>query len=236
MTQIIFFDKVYGEVLIKVVAARDRMEDEMKNKIWMCFIILVVVIINISCNNNIESNSISSKNSLNGNLEDSLEDNIGDDSEYTEEYFVEKYSIYRNPIDKYFWPKIYSWDSSQVEIRNAQRAYKKAWKTEYQNLIKWLKKKCVYDEDKKNLSLLEKNISSQINIEKKVMKTDLINAYEVNPDSSWEKNNISRSSLVGNGTQDRLAQSEGELYRDVCMRILNIRGYEEYDFKFHETN
>lgn len=203
----------------------------MKNKIWMCFIICAIVIINISCNSKIESNNIEPEKSLNDNLEDDSED----DSEYTDEYFVEKYSIYRNPIDKYFWSKIYSWDASQVEIRKAQGEYKKAWKTEYQNVMKWLKKKCVYDEDKKNLSLLEKNVADQVEIEKKVMKTDLINAYEVDPDSSWAKNNISRSSLVGNGTQERLAQSEGELYRDVCMRILNLRGYGEYEFKFRET-
>ena len=80
------------------------------------------------------------------------------------------FSIYRNPIDKYFWSRIYSWDASQVEIRGAQ-------------------------------------------------------------------NSISRISSLGHGTQERLAQSEGELYRDVCMRILNLHGGEGgYEFKFHETD
>lgn len=198
------------------------------NKNFIKVILLVIILLN-GC-------KYPSANEHKSNENYNKEDVSEDDQEYTDEYFVEKYSIYRNPIDKYFWSKIYSWDASQVEIRKAQRAYKKAWKTEYQNVMKWLKEKCVYDEDKKNLSLLEKNVADQVEIEKKVMKTDLINAYEVDPDSSWEKNNISRSSLMGNGTQDRLAQSEGELYRDVCMRILNLRGYEEYEFKFREAN
>lgn len=98
-------------------------------------------------------------------------------------------------------------------------------------------KKCVYDEDKKNIKLLEQKIADQINIEKKVMETELINAYKTNPDSSQTQNSISRISLLGHGTQERLAQSEGELYRDVCMRILNLHGGEGgYKFKFNDAD
>lgn len=200
----------------------------MKNKIWMCFIVFVIIIINISCNNKTESNLINPERTSNGNLEDDSEKDL----EYTDEYLVEESSIYRNPIDQYFQSKLYSWDVSQVEYRKAQREYRKAWKAEYQNLMKCMKKKCVYDKDKKDLSLLEKNVAEQVDIEKKVLKTYLTNAYEVDPDSTWAENNTSRSSLVGKGTGDRLTQIEGELYRDVSMRILNLGGYEEYEFKF----
>lgn len=41
---------------------------------------------------------------------------------------------------------------------------------------------------------------------------------------------------MGNGTNDRLTEIEGRLYRDVCMRILNLVGYDEYEFKFRETD
>lgn len=205
----------------------------MKNKILICAIVFVFAMINISCSHKLESNNIS----LGTSSENDSENDSKDDSEDTDEYFVDKYSIYRNPIDKYFWPRIYSWDVSQAEIREAQKAYKKAWKTEYRNMMKWLKKKCVYDEDKKNIRLLEREIADQIDIEKKVMETELINAYKTNPHSSQVQNSISRISLLGHGTQERLAQSEGELYRDVCMRILNLHGGEkEYEFKFHETD
>lgn len=207
----------------------------MKNKILMCVIVLLVVMTNISCGNNLESNNIGLDTGLKDDSEDAddyKDDSVGD-FEDTDDYFVEKYSIYRNPIDKYYWPQIYSWDASQTEIREAQKAYKKAWKMEYQNMMKWLKKKCVYDEDKRNIKLLEEKIEDQIKIEKKVMEIELINAYKTNPDSSQAPNSVSRISLLGHGTQERLAQSEGELYRDVCMRILNLHGDEGvYEFKF----
>lgn len=198
----------------------------MKDKIWICFTIFALVILNVSCNNKIESNNIGSAKSLNDAPESAAEDD------------PENYSIYENPIDKYFLPQIYSLDSSHVQMREARYAYKKAWKMEYRNVMKWLKKKCVYDEDKKNISLLQKNVAQQIEIEKEVLKTELINAYKVNPDPRKVENSCSRISLQGNGTSERLIQSEGELYRDVCMRILNLHGQAdgEYEFKFRETD
>ncbi len=36
----------------------------------------------------------------------------------------------------------------------------------------------------------------------------------------------------GHGTRERLSQSEGEIYRDVCVRILNIYSG-DYKFKFY---
>ena len=36
----------------------------------------------------------------------------------------------------------------------------------------------------------------------------------------------------GHGTRERLSQSEGEIYRDVCIRILNIYSG-DYKFKFY---
>ena len=94
-----------------------------------------------------------------------------------------------------------------------------------------LKKKCVYAEDKRNINSLEKNIEQQIKVEKKVLKTELTEAYETNPDSSKVKNDFSRISLLGHGTRERLSQSEGEIYRDVCIRILNLYTG-KYKFKF----
>lgn len=155
---------------------------------------------------------------------------------YTDENFIKKYSIYRNPIDQSFLSKLNSWGESQVEYRQAQRDYQKVWKAEFQNLMKWMKKKCVYDEDKNDFSLLEKSVADQVDREKTVLKTDLIGAYKIDPDFSKAKNSVSRSSYMGNGTNDRLTEMEGRLYRDVCMRILNLVGYDEYEFKFRETD
>lgn len=210
----------------------------MKKRFWICLIIFVFGITSISCNKETESNKagLGQDAGVKDVSEDTAEDGSKDDSADTPEddmeEYSDEYSIYRNPIDKYFSPRIYSWDASQVEIREAQNAYKKAWKAEYKNVMKWLKKKCVYEEDKENIRLLEKSVAAQIKIEKRVLKTELIEAYKVHPDPKQAKNSISRISLLGHGTQERLAKSEGELYRDVCMRILNLGGYGEYKFKF----
>ena len=216
----------------------------MKNKIWISLIVLVIAIITISCQSETESNTASSEISINDDVENNSEQDFKDDSDEafedepaytTDEYFIKEHSVYRNPIDQYFWSKLNPKDKSETEYRGAQADYQKAWKAEYQNLMKWMKKKCVYNEDKNNLSLLEKSIAKQIDREKKVLKTDLTAAYKINPDPSKVKNSVSRMSCMGKGT-DRLTEIEGGLYRDVCMRILNLAGYDEYEFKFCETD
>lgn len=44
----------------------------------------------------------------------------------------------------------------------------------------------------------------------------------------WIENSVED----GHGTRERLSQSEGEIYRDVCIRILNIYSG-DYKFKFY---
>lgn len=182
---------------------------------------------NVSCSSETESKNIDSQET---SQEIQSKDFQSENSEKNVEE-TEEYSGSDNPIDKYFTPKLKSWDISEVELRENREAYKKAWKAEYKNVMKSLKKKCVYAEDKRNINSLEKNIEQQIKVEKKVLKTELTGAYEINPDSSKVKNDFSRISLLGHGTRERLSQSEGEIYRDVCIRILKLYTG-KYKFKF----
>ncbi|MDE6566501.1 MAG: RPC7 family DNA-directed RNA polymerase III subunit [Lachnospiraceae bacterium] len=236
-------------------------------KVEILLVVFVIAMMTWSCDSqgskhavsNGDSSSVESEPSLTNMPEktasiaevDSSEETAGEDEidspeetaeedeiDLSEGDYAEKYSVERNPIDQYFMSQIYSWDNSQVEIRAAQNAYKKAWKAEYKNLMKWLRKKCIYDEDSENIQLLEDNIDAQIEIEKKVLETNLINAYKVNPDSSQanKDNGFSRISLIGKGTGDRLNQCEGEIYRDVSMRIIYMTGGEEYEFQFREED
>lgn len=199
----------------------------MKNKIWTCLIILTIAAVNVSCNSETECKHIDSQvTSKEAQSKDFQSENFEKNVEDTEEY-----SGSDNPIDKYFTPKLKSWDISEVEFRENREAYKKAWKAEYKNVMKSLKKKCVYAEDKRNINSLEKNIEQQIKVEKKVLKTELTETYEINPDPSKVKNDFSRISLLGHGTRECLSQSEGEIYRDVCIRILNLYSG-KYKFKF----
>lgn len=146
--------------------------------------------------------------------------------------YADEFSVYNNPIDEYFLPRIYSWDKSQAEIRGFQDAYKKVWKAEFKSVTKWLRKKCIYETDKKNIELMEKSVSDYIERSKEVVLTELLDAYKVNPDAGKEKDAVSRMSSWGNGTRSRLNQIEGEIYRDASMRIINLYGGETgYEFR-----
>lgn len=150
---------------------------------------------------------------------------------------IEKYSVYHNPIDEYYLSTINCWDVSEVEIRAAQDDYRKAWKAEYKRLMKWLLKQCVYEEDREDLHALEESVADQIAIQRKVLTIAMTDGYAVNPDSSQIEGGLSRMSLPGNGTRSRLNQCEGEVYRDVSMRILYLyEGEKEYKFHFCETD
>ena len=56
-----------------------------------------------------------------------------------------------NPIDKYYKPIMTSSEVDEVTRRWAQDTYRGVWRAEFNHLIKWLKNKCQYDEDKKIL-------------------------------------------------------------------------------------
>ena len=153
----------------------------------------------------------------------------------TEDDYSGEDSIYDNPIDKYFLPRIFSWSRSQAEIRTAQDGYKKVWKDEFDNLIKWLQKKCAYEEDKKNVRDMKKSVEKNVEASMKVVQLELIDAYDVNPDPSKVEDHVSRISYWGNGTRSRLNQIEGQMYRDACMKIVNlnggVEGEETYEFR-----
>lgn len=139
---------------------------------------------------------------------------------------------YNNPIDEYFLPRIQSRDKCEAEIRGLQDNYKHAWKEEFENLTKWLCKKCIYEEDKENISSMEKSVSEYIERTKNVIATELTDTYEVNPNLEKGKDMMSRNSYWGNETRSALNQIEGEIYRDTCMRIISLHGAEtEYKFR-----
>lgn len=146
---------------------------------------MTIAAVNVSCNSETECKHIDSQvTSKEAQSKDFQSENFEKNVEDTEEY-----SGSDNPIDKYFTPKLKSWDISEVEFRENREAYKKHGRLNTKcNEIP--KKKCVYAEDKRNINSLEKNIEQQIKVEKKVLKTELTEAYETNPDSSKVKNDF----------------------------------------------
>lgn len=146
--------------------------------------------------------------------------------------YAEKFSVYNNPIDEYFLPKIYARDKCEAEIRDLQDTYKKVWKAEFKNVIKYLQEKCVYDEDKNNIKSMEKLVSDYAEKSREVIIPELLDAYKVNPNPGEGEETESRNSYWGNGTRSRLNQIEGEIYRDASMRIIDVWGEETgYEFR-----
>lgn len=121
------------------------------------------------------------------------------------EYYQEEYS---NPIDAYFLPRIEN-ASCEAERRQMQDTYRGVWKTEFENVMAWMQDKCVYQEDIDNLLLFEESVDSLIETTYTVwMVTD----YELPPSSDGRKS-------WGNGTRSAWNQKEGEIYRDVSMKL-----------------
>lgn len=137
---------------------------------------------------------------------------------------------YDNPIDEYFLPKINHADASQAEIRAYQDDYKNVWKDEFENLTKWLGKKCIYEEDRKKIQEMKKSVLEYAEKSKEVILTELLDTYKVNPDPG--KGEETRNSYQGNGTRSRLNQIEGEIYRDASMRMIRLYGEgAQYEFR-----
>lgn len=138
-----------------------------------------------------------------------------------------------NPIDAYFGPKMVSdYNVSESVRRSYQDTYRGVWRAEYRHLLKWLKKKCVYEEDRQNIENMDKALKKQITSMREVLATELLGNYKINPDSTKVKDGITRMAGWGNGTRSRLNQIEGEMYRDAAMKIINLCG----DYKFRELN
>ena len=143
----------------------------------------------------------------------------------------QKCSVYSNPIDEYFLPRMEKPHISMVEFRFLQACYQKAWKDEFEHLVEWMKAKCVYEEDKKCIASWKKSVEKDIKASQKVIVTELLDVYEVDPDPEKVKDHVSRVTAWGNGTACRLKQLEGESYRNAVMQIADLFTDRKYSFR-----
>lgn len=152
-----------------------------------------------------EKSGTSAESVVQEEAEDETEVNeIGED-ETRENEIVE----YSNPIDAYFLPRIEN-ASCEAERRQMQDTYRGVWKTEFENIMAWMKDKCVYQEDKDTLLLYEESVESLI----ETTQTILVTNYEFPPGSDERKS-------WGNSVRSELNQEEAEIYRDAGMRLIN---------------
>lgn len=113
-----------------------------------------------------------------------------------------------------------------VEFRGYQDDYHYAWKSEYENLLKWIGSKYIYQEDKDALDEYDKSVQRLIELSVKIRWTEWSEDYRIAPDTS-ERNSW------GNGTRSRNNQDAAEIYRDASMYFINLYinwKMEEYQF------
>ena len=123
-------------------------------------------------------------------------------------------NAYSNPIDAYFIPHFNNY-SCEVELRYYQDAYLVVWQDEYKNVMKWMYSKCVYQEDKDNLSAYEDSVSQLIDSTETVSLINWSDIYKMPPKKRYP------SDSWGNGTRSALNQLEAEIYRDASMRFID---------------
>lgn len=123
--------------------------------------------------------------------------------------------IYSNPIDEYFVPRINDKTKCEAEKRVYQDTYRDVWEAEYENIMKYMYSKCVYQVDKKNLATYNKNVEKLIDSTRTVMVTDWSDTYKTPTDKRYP------GRIGGNGTRSALNQIEAEIYRDAGMRLID---------------
>lgn len=123
-------------------------------------------------------------------------------------------NTYNNPIDEYFIPRINDATLCEAEMREYQDTYRGVWKAEFDNIMLWMNKKCVYQEDKDKLTVYKNSVEHLIDSTYTVVVTDWLDDYKLPPKSS-ERNSW------GNGTRSALNQIQAEIYRDAGMRLVD---------------
>ena len=112
-------------------------------------------------------------------------------------------------------------DMTYAEIRGKQRLYGKLWETEYENVIHWLSERCKYEDDKKSIEKFDYQVKKYIKEAQAVLQ---ISKAETN---SLNKSPSERVKSLGE-TAETL-RDEGELYRDICLQIIEKSG-NKYSF------
>ena len=121
-------------------------------------------------------------------------------------------TVYTNPIDKYFLPKIYN-NETEIATREWQDEYCKVWSEEFDKIMQIMKAKCVYQKDIDALQSYKESINNLIEKTSSILVTDWLDDYQLPPDSaergSW-----------GNGTESGLNMKKAEIFRDASMLLI----------------
>lgn len=140
-------------------------------------------------------------------LKDMIPSNYNSLEKTTEVIFTNKYKD--NPIDKYIDKRLEDDNLPFSERRDIKRLYFMLWESEYDNVMSFIKEKCENDEDKNKIAELDGEIEKYIEGMSYVMEI----SYHISKEPEDREN-------VGLSYGADSLYNEGEIYRDICMLLI----------------
>ena len=192
----------------------------MKKRFLLIVSTLLLCIVLSSCQN--KDIVLSTKNAVNSNTSITLNtiDSATTNTPIAPPENNSDMSDRNNPIDNYFYPKLEN-AQAEVDIRTLQDSYYNAWKTEFNNVISYLNKKCKYQQDKNQISTYVKRLQDFLDDSTPVIVTDWGDVYSMDPKDP-------NRNPYGNGTLSGINEHQAKIYRDACIDIINRNS----DYKF----
>lgn len=136
------------------------------------------------------------------------------------------YNCLENPMDPLFAQAL-SNSHVMIEYRQIQQLYYETWIAQYNDIMKKIRKKCIYNEDIANYNLFIKEMENGFDKLQPFILNEILDNYNI-PESpekdSW-----------GNGTQETLLMYRGTMYRNACMFFIPFLEKSEYSFPVNEV-
>ena len=136
------------------------------------------------------------------------------------------YNCLENPMDPLFAQAL-SNSHVMIEYRQIQQLYYETWIAQYNDIMKKIRKKCIYNEDIANYNLFIKEMENGFDTLQPLILNEILDNYNI-PESpekdSW-----------GNGTQETLLMYRGTMYRNACMFFIPFLEKSEYSFPVNEV-
>lgn len=136
------------------------------------------------------------------------------------------YECMENPIDPLFAQALKD-SRIMAQSRQIQKLYYDIWKTQYEDVMKKIRKKCKYDEDIANYELFTGQMEDGFGQLRPLILNEILDNYDI--PKSPEKDS------QGNGTNARLLMYQGTMYRNACMFFIPYMEENEYSFPVHEV-
>jgi len=131
-----------------------------------------------------------------------------------------------NPIDPLF-ARALTDAHIMAEYRQIQELYYDTWKTQYDTLMKKIRKKCKYNGDIKDYSLFIKEMDEGFEYLQPLLIDEMLDNYGM-PESP-EKHSM------GNGTYHTLLMQKGTMYRNACMFFISLDHKSDYQFPVNKV-